>query len=197
MAYNYDPDWLVLNADHIASMEVLFSTGDVLVFIDRDIKKIRQKQAFYNNLLASIAVNRPDLGHLRSTLRTWVRVENGEWSLFVGKPSHKIKGRPNPTIGTPDPLVLHTQRNEPKVTNEGVYIDKGYDDVTVPMLMLELIKQCDTGVEKIIVRNLNISDPDRLLIPSLRRLATDYKLEVSDLEQDEAKIIRGLTLVRR
>ena len=195
MGYRYDRPWYDERAEIVKALLDVIEKGDVLVIQRKDHSMITRLQYEYNNILAAAHIFEPEL-RLRERCRTWMRREGDEWMLFIGQPTHRIRGRPVAEVIRPDALA---QRIVPLAQTPdeagAVLMDKGYDDKHVPMLILDLMRASDMGARRIKVTNLSIASFESLLGPSLSKLKTDYGWSATNLEETDG-LLRSFELVK-
>jgi hypothetical protein len=94
MAYNYDPLFLQTHEATVKTLVKVAANGEVIKYTSSDSRVISSQQYLVNNLLASLARNVPEYGKIRSVIRCWTEYHNGTYTLYVGKPQHRVEGRP-------------------------------------------------------------------------------------------------------
>lgn len=121
MGYNYAWDW-INHPDQIESLRKLESTvskGMVLHYKSEDPRAIDERRRYVNNVLRS--AERWNLNkELREHVRTWTNFENGEYHLFVGKPTQRVAGRPT-TV--PKKLTEYELTYGPAVSGDTYVLD--------------------------------------------------------------------------
>lgn len=123
MSYNYNPAFLIINREVVARLVALANSREHTVyrFIDpHEATKVRFK---INNILTSLAINRPIMAWVRREIRTWVRYEEGTWCLYVGVPPEDVVVRgakPKPITLPDEGSTMVEKAAQPTLTIEAV-----------------------------------------------------------------------------
>lgn len=195
MGYRYDEPWLAERNEIVETLTDVVNKGDVLVIQRKDHALITRLQYEYNNILAACGLLRPEL-RLRERCRTWLRHDEDGWSLFIGVPTHRIRGKPVAEVVRADALVSRIVPLNTAPDDKGtVFLNKGYDDAHVPMLILDIMRASDMGAKRIIVTNLTVMQFEQHLGPSFSKLKTDYQWNAINLEEADG-VLHKFELVK-
>lgn len=94
MAYNYDPQYLVKHREVMMKVIQIAQSGEILKYASVDSREIASRQYTVNNVLANMARNIKEYTDIRKTIRCWTEYVNGTYNLYIGRPQHRVEGRP-------------------------------------------------------------------------------------------------------
>jgi hypothetical protein len=95
MTYDYSLGFLQRNADMVAKLIQVATTGETLAVDFDDWAKLRYYQQQVHSLLANISKNVEDYADIRKKVRCWTEHREGNiMRLNIGIPSHRVTGRP-------------------------------------------------------------------------------------------------------
>lgn len=101
MGYDYTMGFLTKHAELVAKITRVATTGEVIAYDFEDWAKLRYAHQTVLSLLANISKNVQGQADIRQHVRCWTEhLADGRVRLNVGKPNHKMTGRPPGTLNT-------------------------------------------------------------------------------------------------
>jgi hypothetical protein len=108
MGYDYSLGFLGLHAELVGKLAKIATTGELIQYTNAEWGPIQKQQYLINNLLNSMARNITDMKNIRLYIRCWiVFAEDGTYQLWVGKPAHKVAGKPPGATANRDWMKLY------------------------------------------------------------------------------------------
>lgn len=196
MGYDYSESLLTTNKDLVEQFVKLARDRAIAFVRCPDSDMMMRTRYFYNNILATLAMLHPEAAFVRTLVRTWTQYDDktGEWTLFVGVPTHKLRGRSVPTITRPSPIAIQQQPEQPlagtAVDPTVVAVTDQYTDGTLLAMVQRITKLNDQqALRTIIFTNLAVTKPEHVLVPYLTSLADRGGWCVTKQEQQGGKLV--------
>lgn len=126
MAYNYSKFYLNANADLVQKLVQLAKDK---AYAQATFERPEDAGAFrfkVSNLLASLALNQPDMAWVRRDVRTWIKIDTlGRWEVNIGIPPMGVQIR-----GSKPSSLAATVLTQAKPVDEMPRIFEVADDIT-------------------------------------------------------------------
>lgn len=94
MGYDYSLGYLGKYHEMVKKLVQIAQSGEILAYDSETWEPIRQRHQLVRSLLANMERNMKGYEDIRKTIRTWTEHTPTGFRLYVGKPNHKVTGRP-------------------------------------------------------------------------------------------------------